>query len=593
MDATSGSRSRQTASFGTGSVASTSSATRSAATKRSSTPAAETAESHDSFAKRVREVIAIDVERSPSWQDEPGLTFTRRQTPKSFPSPTPPSTSCTRRTRCTTWSAGTALAEYRRVLKPGGSALIVEANRYNPIFYPHMTLALGHEHFTRRRFRALVSLGVSRPRASARSRPTTCRAWIGVPRLQHSSRKGSSASRPPARCSRTTSPWPSDDQRRSRSSPTASPTARHRRCATTSSTRRDVRVVTIFHPLTPETGNTTRDQRCTPRARQMSERSVRLPLQAPAVVRARSLRAVATAARRCVVRVQPARLRSRSRLRGAQHRARQSCSGRSTSFPTGSDEGRCRHGSTTAWTVCAASAPTHESSSRRQRVPRRNARHAFRATPRGAHRADGRLDRPRPDDAARRLCAAPRRFPRPSRRATGRRHAARGALRLPGDVAADVIGTGPLEAELRDQAKRAGLDVTGSTATSPTIATVERILSRSSRRGRAVRRDRRDLHALCGPGQAEGLSRRGSADRPDRCAAERRASSQAEAGAEMVGGRSRPRSRTRSRGARLARAVAGATRRPLLPTRGASTGTCCSGTARTSSTLSPSAKPTR
>ena len=50
-----------------------------------------------------------------------------------------------------------ALAEYRRVLKPDGSVLIVEANRYNPIFYPHMTLALGHEHFTRRRFRALVS----------------------------------------------------------------------------------------------------------------------------------------------------------------------------------------------------------------------------------------------------------------------------------------------------------------------------------------------------------------------------------------------------------------------------------------------------
>ncbi len=50
-----------------------------------------------------------------------------------------------------------ALAEYRRVLKPDGAALIIEANRYNPIFYPHMTLALGHEHFTRRRFRALVS----------------------------------------------------------------------------------------------------------------------------------------------------------------------------------------------------------------------------------------------------------------------------------------------------------------------------------------------------------------------------------------------------------------------------------------------------
>jgi SAM-dependent methyltransferase len=52
------------------------------------------------------------------------------------------------------FEAKQALAEYHRVLKPGGSALIVEANRYNPIFYPHMTLALGHEHFTGARFGA-------------------------------------------------------------------------------------------------------------------------------------------------------------------------------------------------------------------------------------------------------------------------------------------------------------------------------------------------------------------------------------------------------------------------------------------------------
>jgi SAM-dependent methyltransferase len=50
-----------------------------------------------------------------------------------------------------------ALAEYRRVLKPGGTALIVEGNRYNPIFYPHMTVALGHEHFTQAHFRTLVA----------------------------------------------------------------------------------------------------------------------------------------------------------------------------------------------------------------------------------------------------------------------------------------------------------------------------------------------------------------------------------------------------------------------------------------------------
>jgi SAM-dependent methyltransferase len=49
-----------------------------------------------------------------------------------------------------------AVSEYRRVLKQGGAVLIVEGNRYNPFFYPHMTLALGHQHFTRDRLRRLV-----------------------------------------------------------------------------------------------------------------------------------------------------------------------------------------------------------------------------------------------------------------------------------------------------------------------------------------------------------------------------------------------------------------------------------------------------
>lgn len=50
-----------------------------------------------------------------------------------------------------------ALTECRRVLKPGGAALIVEANRYNPIFFVHMTKMLGHDHFSRKRFHTLVS----------------------------------------------------------------------------------------------------------------------------------------------------------------------------------------------------------------------------------------------------------------------------------------------------------------------------------------------------------------------------------------------------------------------------------------------------
>ena len=108
--------------------------------------------------QRVREVVGIDVDGSPAWSgEEPGLSFTvanAEQLPfadNSF------DIVHSKDSLHHMESPERALAEYRRVLKPDGSALIVEANRYNPIFYPHMTLALGHDHFSRRRFRALVS----------------------------------------------------------------------------------------------------------------------------------------------------------------------------------------------------------------------------------------------------------------------------------------------------------------------------------------------------------------------------------------------------------------------------------------------------
>jgi ubiquinone/menaquinone biosynthesis C-methylase UbiE len=116
---------------------------------------------------RAREVVAVDVERFDNWRDEPGLSFHVADA-EGLP-----------------FAGGSfdvvhskdslhhmdrperALVEYRRVLKPGGTALIVEANRYNPLFYPHMTLALGHEHFTRKRFRELVGAVFPAPRFGA------------------------------------------------------------------------------------------------------------------------------------------------------------------------------------------------------------------------------------------------------------------------------------------------------------------------------------------------------------------------------------------------------------------------------------------
>jgi ubiquinone/menaquinone biosynthesis C-methylase UbiE len=107
--------------------------------------------------ERVGSVVAVDVEASAAWRDEPGLEFLAADA-EELPFPDASfdvvhSKDSLHHMR----SPERAIAEYRRVLKPGGTALIVESNRYNPSFYVHMTRALGHEHFTRERFRSLVA----------------------------------------------------------------------------------------------------------------------------------------------------------------------------------------------------------------------------------------------------------------------------------------------------------------------------------------------------------------------------------------------------------------------------------------------------
>jgi ubiquinone/menaquinone biosynthesis C-methylase UbiE len=107
--------------------------------------------------ERVRSVVAIDVEPHEAWIDEPGLSFAVADAEQLPFADASFDVVHSKDSLHHMESPGRALAEYRRVLRPGGTALIVEANRYNPLFYPHMTLALGHQHFTRRRFRGLVS----------------------------------------------------------------------------------------------------------------------------------------------------------------------------------------------------------------------------------------------------------------------------------------------------------------------------------------------------------------------------------------------------------------------------------------------------
>ena len=106
--------------------------------------------------ERVRDVVAVDVEPSPAWSDGDGLTF-RVADGEALPYEDATFDLVHSKDSLHHMERPEhAVAEYKRVVKPGGHVLIVEANRYNPVFFPHMTVALGHEHFTRRRFRGLV-----------------------------------------------------------------------------------------------------------------------------------------------------------------------------------------------------------------------------------------------------------------------------------------------------------------------------------------------------------------------------------------------------------------------------------------------------
>jgi ubiquinone/menaquinone biosynthesis C-methylase UbiE len=117
--------------------------------------------------ERVRNVVAVDVEPDETWQDRPGLAFLQADAERLPFGRATFDVVHSKDSLHHMESPERALAEYRRVIKPGGTALIVEANRNNPLFYPHMTAALGHQHFTRARFQALVRSAFSQVRFGA------------------------------------------------------------------------------------------------------------------------------------------------------------------------------------------------------------------------------------------------------------------------------------------------------------------------------------------------------------------------------------------------------------------------------------------
>jgi ubiquinone/menaquinone biosynthesis C-methylase UbiE len=106
---------------------------------------------------RVAEVIAVDIEPSPEWRDEPRLSFAVADAERLSFADASFDVLHSKDSLHHMEDPRAALAEYARVLRPGGTLLVIEGNRYNPVFYVHMTRLLGHEHFSRSRFRELIA----------------------------------------------------------------------------------------------------------------------------------------------------------------------------------------------------------------------------------------------------------------------------------------------------------------------------------------------------------------------------------------------------------------------------------------------------
>ena len=106
--------------------------------------------------ERVREVVAIDVVPSSEWGDSTGITFRVADAEELPFDDASFDIVHSKDSLHHMVDPERALAEYRRVLRPGGAALIVEANRYNPSLFLQMTLVRRHQHFTRSRFTSLV-----------------------------------------------------------------------------------------------------------------------------------------------------------------------------------------------------------------------------------------------------------------------------------------------------------------------------------------------------------------------------------------------------------------------------------------------------
>ncbi|MCK5218361.1 class I SAM-dependent methyltransferase [bacterium] len=68
-----------------------------------------------------------------------------------------------------------AMAELQRVTCPEGPIVVVEANRYNPVFYIHLTLLGDHQHYTQKALRKFLQQ--ADPKFSYTLAESRCLPW--------------------------------------------------------------------------------------------------------------------------------------------------------------------------------------------------------------------------------------------------------------------------------------------------------------------------------------------------------------------------------------------------------------------------------